>query len=158
MAPPIPLQTPPRDPRAELLTRLQNAPAEHAEAILGAMEVLQGLHDRGVLELLRGALGSSEQVLEIAVNAASSPQSIRSIRNLLLLVNMLGEIDPERLKSLTRAVPPALNDSASLPSPGIFQLVGSTLWNNNFRRGVSTFASLMASFGSNSACAPTESA
>jgi hypothetical protein len=77
MARPIPLTLPVRDPRAELQLRLQNAPAEHAEAILAACEVLQGLHECGVLELARGALQSSDKVLEIAVDAAQSPQSIR---------------------------------------------------------------------------------
>ena len=54
MARPIPLELPKRDPREELHSRLEKAPAEHAEAILAGFEVLQGLHDRGVLELLRG--------------------------------------------------------------------------------------------------------
>jgi len=45
-----------------LLTAVKHAsqqfetPAEHCQAILAGFEVLQGLHDRGVLELLRGVL------------------------------------------------------------------------------------------------------
>src|SRR5258705_3422351 len=108
MAQPIPLNLPARDPRAELQARLQNAPQEHAEALLAAYEVLQGLHDRGVLDLLRGALESGDNVLDIAVRAAESPASVRGIRNLILLINMLGEIDPEVLKLFTAAAPPAL--------------------------------------------------
>src|SRR5689334_3838964 len=120
MARPIPLTVPARDPRAELIERLESAPAEHAEAILAAYEVLQGLHDRGALEFMRGALGSSDKVVEIAVNAANSPQSIRSMRNLILLAQLLGEIDPQQLASLTRAVPAALKppDGNSRP-PGV---------------------------------------
>src|ERR1700747_1617635 len=41
MAQPIPLEVPPRNPRAELHARLLNAPEEHAEAVLAAYEVLQ---------------------------------------------------------------------------------------------------------------------
>ena len=37
MAQPIALEIPPRDARKELLTRLENAPAEHAEAALAAV-------------------------------------------------------------------------------------------------------------------------
>jgi Cupin len=44
----------PRDPREALYHRLEKAPLEHVEALLAAYEVLQGLHDRGVLETLRG--------------------------------------------------------------------------------------------------------
>ena len=75
MAQPIALKLPPRDSRAELQARLQNAPLEHAEALLSVYDVLQRLHDRGMLDLLRGALGSSDRVLEILVEAAKTPQS-----------------------------------------------------------------------------------
>jgi hypothetical protein len=57
MAQPIPLEIPPRNPRAELQSRLEHAPEEHAEAVLAAYEVLQQLHNRGVLEIMRGACG-----------------------------------------------------------------------------------------------------
>ena len=50
MAQPIPLEIPPRNPRAELRSRLEQAPEEHAEAVLAAYEVLQQLHERGVKE------------------------------------------------------------------------------------------------------------
>ena len=50
MAQPIPLELPKRDPREELRSRLEHAPADHAAALLAGYEVLQGLHDRGVLE------------------------------------------------------------------------------------------------------------
>ena len=66
MAQPIHLELPAHDLRTELMARVQNAPAKHAEALLSAYEVLQGLHNRGVLELMRGAIGSSDKVLEIA--------------------------------------------------------------------------------------------
>jgi hypothetical protein len=38
MAQPIPLEIPPRNPRAELHSRLEQAPEEHAEAVLAAYE------------------------------------------------------------------------------------------------------------------------
>src|SRR5882762_6651488 len=88
MAQPIPLEMPARDPRAELQVRLQNAPVAHAEALLSAYEVLQGLHDRGVLDLLRGTLGSSDRVLEIAVESANAPEAIRGIRNMIVLARI----------------------------------------------------------------------
>ena len=62
MAKPIPLERPARDPREELQARLDRAPIEHAEALLAGYEVLQGLYDEGVLELLRGLLGSGGKV------------------------------------------------------------------------------------------------
>jgi len=46
MAQPNPLEIAPGDPRRELQCRLQNAPLEHAEALLAAYNLLQELHDR----------------------------------------------------------------------------------------------------------------
>ena len=74
MAKPIPLEFPAREPREELQARLQNAPQEHAQALLAAYEVLQGLHDRGVFELMRGALASSDKLIEIVVDGAKTPR------------------------------------------------------------------------------------
>src|SRR5258708_17957139 len=150
MARPIPFELPPRDPRPELNVRLQQAPLEHAEAVLAAYEVLQGLHDRGVLELMRGTLGGSEKILEQVVAVASGPGSIRATRNLLLLVTTLGEIEPALLSDLTRAIPKALvqaNAEESTP-PGLFKLM-STFWNADFRRGLAAFNDLLVAFGKN---------
>ena len=148
MARPIPVELPPRDPQRELNSRLQQAPLEHAEAVLAAYEVLQGLHDRGVLELMRGMLGGSEKILEQVVAVGSGAQSIRATRNLLLLVTALGEIEPALLGDLTRAIPKALvqaNAEEAKP-PGLIKLF-RTFWNKDFRRGLAAFNDLLVMFG-----------
>src|SRR2546421_6391208 len=150
MARPIPLELPPRDPQRELNSRLQQAPLEHAEAVLAAYEVLQGLHDSGALELVRGALGGGGKILEQVVAVTSSPESVRATRNLLLLVTALGEIEPALLSDLTRAIPKALvqaNAEEAKP-PGLFKLIG-TFWNKDFRRGLAAFNDLLVVFGRN---------
>ncbi len=150
MARPIPLHQAPRDPRRELNSRLEQAPLEHAAAVLAAYEVLQGLHDHGVLELMRGTLGGSEKVLEQVVAVASGPEAIRASRNLLLLVTALGEIEPALLSDLTRALPKALiqaNAEENNP-PGLFKLL-STFLHKDFRRGLAAFNDLMVAFGRN---------
>lgn len=76
MARPIAIDIPIRDPREELRARLVTAPVEHAQAVLAAYEVLQALHDRGILGLLRGALGAGDKIVESAVEAARAPESI----------------------------------------------------------------------------------
>jgi uncharacterized protein YjgD (DUF1641 family) len=148
MAQPISTEAPKRDPRADLLNRLEQAPAEHAEALLAMYDVLQGLHDRGALDLARGALGSGDEVLDILVTAVRSPQSIRGIRNLLLLVNMLGEIEPRVLRSFTQAVPTALHKAAEDPDkPGLWRLIKDFLWNKDFRHGMAVVNTLLDTFG-----------
>jgi uncharacterized protein YjgD (DUF1641 family) len=150
MARPIPLELPARDPREEIKARLRDAPAEHAEALLSAYEVLQELHDRGVLDLARGALSASDKLLEMVVDTARSPEGIRAIRNLLLLAKALGAIEPELLKDFTLAIPQALaqaNAEEARP-PGLMKLL-STFSNRDFRRGLAGFNDLLLAFGKN---------
>lgn len=150
MAKPILLELPPRDPRAELLGKLQNAPAEHAEALLSAYEVLQGLHDRGALELLRGALGSSDQVIEIMVDAAKEPEAIRGIRNLIILAKILGTVDPQLVEGFARSVPEALEKTKACDAnpPGFWSIL-KQFSNRDFRRGLVLVNSMLEAFGRN---------
>lgn len=158
MAQPIPKALPPRDPRLALQTKLQDAPLEHAEALLSAYDVLQGLHDRGVLEIARGLLGSSNDVVEIAVEAIQSPQAIRSIRNLLLLVNMVGAIEPEQLRALTSTLPAALQSvSQQSKPPGLFHLGMQLLRSQDARRGMSALNIMLETFGKQLGSANRES-
>lgn len=103
MARPISLELPPRNPRQELRKRLDEAPIEHAEALLDSWELLQQLHDHGVFQLLRGALGASDKLIETAVDAAKSDESVRAIRNALIFAKMLGSINPEVLQCFAAA-------------------------------------------------------
>ena len=150
MAQPIPLELPARDPRAELQARLQNAPLEHAEALLSAYEVLQGLHDRGVLDLFRGALGSSDRVLEIVVDAAKTPESIRGIRNIIILAKILGTIEPELVEGFARSLPEAITLTKAHESrpPGFWGIL-LKFRNRNFRRGLVLVNSMLEAFGRN---------
>ncbi len=150
MARPIPLGLAPRDPQRELASRLEQAPLEHAEAVLAAYEVLQSLHDSGVLEVLRGTLNGGEKILGQVFEVASGPEAIRATRNLLLFAGALGEIEPALLSDLTRALPKALvqaNAEEAKP-PGLFRLI-STFWNRDFRRGLAAFNDLLVMFGRN---------
>src|SRR6266849_2998002 len=125
MARPIPLELPERDSREELRSRLEKAPAGHAEAMLAGFEVLQALHDRGVLELLRGMLGGGNKILEIVVEATKTPEAIRGIRNLLIMTKIFGSIDPEVLKKFAEAIPCALVGAGEGARKGAARFLGS---------------------------------
>src|SRR5882672_10834523 len=127
MARPIPLELPKRDPREELRSRLEQAPVEHAEAILAGFEVLQALHDRGVLELIRG------------------------IRNLLILSKTVGAIDPELLKRFAEAVPDALAGAAKAQEkepPGSWEAL-RLVRSRNLRRSLAVMNSVLEALGKN---------
>jgi len=149
MARPIALELPKRDPREELLARLEQAPVEHAEAVLAGFEVLQGLHDRGVLELLRGVLDGGDKILEIAVEAAKTPEAIRGIRNLLIMTKIIGAIDPELLKKFAEAVPDELAGAAKAEEkepPGFWEVL-RILRSRNLRRGLAAMNGVLETLG-----------
>jgi uncharacterized protein YjgD (DUF1641 family) len=125
MARPISLELPPRDPREELRKRLDEAPVEHAEALLESYELLQQLHDHGVFQLLRGVLGASDKLVEAAVDAAKSDESVRAIRNAIILGKMLGSINPEVLQCFAAATTETLGcyQKPVIEPPGLFSLL-----------------------------------
>jgi uncharacterized protein YjgD (DUF1641 family) len=151
MANPIPLELPKRDPREELRARLERAPEEHAEAVLAGFEVLQGLHDQGVLELLRGLVGGGDKILEMAVEATKTPEAIRSIRNLLIMAKTLGSIDPVLLGKFAQAVPDALVGAAKAQEtepPGFWGVL-KIFRSSDLRRGLAVVNSLLEAWGKN---------
>jgi uncharacterized protein YjgD (DUF1641 family) len=151
MAKPIPLELPKRDPQEELRSRLEKAPDEHAEALLAGFEVLQALHDQGVLELVRGVLGGGSKILEIVVDASKTPEAIRGIRNLMIMTKIFGAMDPELLKKLTEAVPGVLVGIAKAQEtepPGLWETF-RILRSKNLRRGLAVANNLLEALGRN---------
>src|SRR5882757_3374053 len=146
MAEPILLKLPPRDPREALYQRLENAPREYAEALLASYDVLQGLHDRGVLELLKGAIGSSEKLLQILVEAGNTPAVIRGIRNLSILAKIGDSIDPQLLEALEQAVPDGLAEAKKTKPLGLWSLL-KKLCSRDTRRVLVATASILESLG-----------
>ena len=104
MARPIGLEVAPRDPREELRRRLAQAAEEHAEALLESFELVQELHDSGVLRLLRGAVSSGGMIMDAAVGAANSEDGIRALRNAIILGKMLGSLNPDLLQGFAVAM------------------------------------------------------
>jgi hypothetical protein len=89
----------PADSREDLIRRVEQAPVEHAEAVLAAYDVLQKLHEKDILNLLKGLLSASDTVINHVVGLISSPEAITGIRALLMLGNVLKEVDADKLHS-----------------------------------------------------------
>ena len=70
------------------------------------------------------------------------------MRNLLLVINMLGAIDPQQLRTLTRAVPPALHAMTEpAEPPGLWTLISGFLWNRDIRRALAVSSNLLKTIG-----------
>jgi uncharacterized protein YjgD (DUF1641 family) len=148
MAQPIPFHVPPVDSRAALLARLEQAPDTHAEAILAAYDLLQALHDRGILDVTTSALRASDELLEKVVDAASTPDAIRAIRNLMFWRQVLGKIEPKWFKGIFQAIPDGLaTATAERDEPvHVWKLLRRAM-NKDSLRGLAAGVDFLESFG-----------
>ena len=66
-------------------------------------QLLEALHDTGVLRLANDALRAAPDVSKILLGGLNMEESRNAVQNLSLLAMALGRIPPERFASLTRA-------------------------------------------------------
>ena len=124
--------------------RQQTAP--HAEAIASALDLLQLLHDRGVLDLLRGLVGAGDQVVDILTTALNTPEAIRGIRNFLLLTKFFATIPPEVLNGLVQtATDGAVREKSNQP-PTLLQLM-KRMNNEDSRHAMAVMLDLLEGVG-----------
>jgi uncharacterized protein YjgD (DUF1641 family) len=147
MARAIDLEGMPRNARDELRWKLEQAPEQHAEALLELYELLQQLHDSGALRLMRGVLRSGDLLLETAVNAAKSEEAIRGLRNAIIIGKMLGSINPDLLQGYANAVSETLGcQKPAVEPPGLFKLFAE-FREPELRRSMALINKFLESFG-----------
>ena len=114
MAQPITFTPQPVDPHLELMRRVEAAPREHAEALLGAWDLLQTAHDQGILDLVQGLIGGRDMIAGKLASALVLPETISAIRNLIALGRIVAAIDPDTLHRLAKA----MDEGVGVPQPG----------------------------------------
>ena len=116
---------------------------------MAAYEVLQELHNRGVLEIMRGALAASDEILLTVVDNAKTPDAIRAIRNLLFWRRILGSIEPEWFKGIFQAIPEGIarataeRETTSQPSSAVLR----RLMSKDSLRGLAAATDFLQAFG-----------
>jgi uncharacterized protein YjgD (DUF1641 family) len=101
----------PRDSRDDLIRKIDQAPVEHAEAVLAAYDLLQRLHEKGLIDLLNGVLSAGDTVVDRAVDVLSSKEMVTALRIGLIFGNVLTSIDADKLGAAvakSRTEPPSL--------------------------------------------------
>jgi uncharacterized protein YjgD (DUF1641 family) len=144
MAQPIPLTLTPKGP--DPAERLEDALDKHTDAIVSALELLQLLHDRGVLDLLRGLVGAGDQLVGILTAAAGTPESLRGMRNFILLTKFFASIPPDVLNSLVRAASEGAEREKEQRAPGVLQLLRRA-GSENSRHAIAVTLDLLESVG-----------
>jgi uncharacterized protein YjgD (DUF1641 family) len=128
----------PKDSRADLIRKLEHAPEEHAEALLSAYELLQRMHEKGLIDVANGLLSASDTVVERAVDVVSSKQAVTALRVLLMLSNLLTALDADRVHEILT--------TAEEKPPSLFA-IGRQAMNEDARRGMAAAVGLLNIFG-----------
>jgi uncharacterized protein YjgD (DUF1641 family) len=148
VAEPIRAYTPQRNVREELRAKVEDAPVEHAEAVLAAYELLQVAQDHGVLDTLRGAIGAGDAIVGKAAGYANSPEGIRAMRNFLALSREFANLDPAKVDAVAKAL------TSNQGQKGVKDNKPPSLWQTfqrmtgrNSRRTLATIAAVADAFG-----------
>ncbi len=124
MAAPLAFKPEPVDPQKELMRRVEEAPREHAEALLAAWDLLEASHQKGILDMAQGVIGGRDIIAGKLAEAANTPDGINVVRNLLALGRIVASLDPEMLYRVSRALdrnPPRIPSAQEKP-PSLFSL------------------------------------
>ena len=146
MAQPIEFRPTPQDSREALQRRLEAAPLEHVEALLASYDLLQQLHDRGILDLFRGVLGAGDEIVLQLTSVLTDPVTVRGLRNLVLMAQILGNLNPEVLHGILREIPQSVDQKADQDPPSTFALLGR-MTSPDARRGLAVTAALLEGLG-----------
>jgi len=90
----------PCNSRDDLMRRVDQAPVEHAEAVLAAYDLLQRLHEKGLIDLLNGLLSAGDTVVDRVVDVISSREMVTALRIALIFGNLLSSIDADKLHAV----------------------------------------------------------
>jgi uncharacterized protein YjgD (DUF1641 family) len=128
----------PVDSRADLVRRVEQAPIEHAEAVLATYDLLQRLHEKGLLDLLNGLLSAGDTVVEHVVDVVSSKEMVTALRIGLVFSDLLNSIDADALHKVVAG--------AGKETPSLLTL-GKQAASKDARRGLATAVGLLNLFG-----------
>jgi uncharacterized protein YjgD (DUF1641 family) len=128
----------PVDSRADLVRRVEHAPIEHAEAVLAAYDLLQQLHQKGMLDLFNGLLSAGDTVVDRVVDVVSSKEMVTALRIGLIFSNLLTLIDADALHAMIA--------EAGKETPSLLAL-GKQAASKDARRGLATAVGLLNVFG-----------
>jgi uncharacterized protein YjgD (DUF1641 family) len=127
----------PIDSREDLIRRVEQAPVEHAEAVLAAYDLLRRLHEKGLLNLLNGLLSAGDTVVDRVVDVVSSKEMVTALRIGLIFSDLLNSIDTDALHAVVAGAGKA---------PSLLAL-GKQATSKDARRGMAAAVGLLNVFG-----------
>ncbi len=84
--------------RAQDLREIETALIENKDAILETIDLLKQMNNRGALTMATSLFAEGDKVLYTIVKALDNPEATNLLKNMLLLVGVLGTINVKQLE------------------------------------------------------------
>jgi uncharacterized protein YjgD (DUF1641 family) len=147
MANPISFKPQPVDPHLELQRRLDEAPREHAEALLVVYDILQAAHDNGTLDAVHGLVFARDKIAGRLAEYAGTPEGKTALLNLLELGKILASLDPEVLTPLVGSMQKSADEHRQEKAPPSTWQLFRRATSEDGRRGLSFLTLLLTNLG-----------
>lgn len=84
--------------RKQDLMEIEDALLEHKDSILEALNMLGHLQNRGILTMASSLFAEGDKVLDIIIKAIDNPEATNMLKNMLLMVGVLGTLNVKQLE------------------------------------------------------------
>jgi uncharacterized protein YjgD (DUF1641 family) len=147
MAAPVPFkQLIQPNPREDTTKHIENAQLEHGDGLLAAYDLLQKLHESGTLDLLRGATGARDTLVNQLAAVLDTPEAVKAMRNLIVMVKALGSIDPGFLRGTLEGIAQTAAEKTIGEPPSLWEL-SKRLRTKEVRRGLAATVGVLEALG-----------
>lgn len=117
---------------------------EHKDALRAFLTVLDKMNKQGGFDIAAGLFDEGEHVIDILVKAIDNPGAARTLKNGLLLIGTLGQLNVEKLGPVIARLNGGLDEATewSEGDRSVLQLLGQTNWKEALLFLVSFFKGL----------------
>lgn len=105
--------------RARVLARIEAALAEHEGGFIQWLELVDELHEKGLLDIVTAMLRRGDRILEIIVRVAEEPGGLALIKNAMALMQGMGQLDTEALGDVFSKLNAGLRGMTSSDRPEV---------------------------------------
>jgi len=128
----------PKNARNDLMRRLEVAPQEHVEAMLALYQLVQRMHDNGVIDLANGLLSAGGTVVDELAALANSPEMTGAMRLTFMATNLIRAMDMDKMHEVL---------SGQEAKPVSLMQLGRQAMSKEARTGIAAALGVLTVFG-----------
>jgi uncharacterized protein YjgD (DUF1641 family) len=101
-----------KEQREQDLQEILNALANNKDAILDTIELMHYVQDTELINILKALIGERDEVLQQVVTFVEDSDMTRSLKNMLLLFNTIGQLNVEEMEPIIGKLNGAISEVA----------------------------------------------